>query len=239
MKLNRLVIGLATCFALPWVVLILGPYKSTSHFALVPYNEDNGDEMKGFFPPALTSNQKIGRDLYFSQGCIQCHTQVIRPQIAGDGDEFKVNWGETQNTGSPKPVRVRNTVAEDYLGEEYAPIGQRRVGPDLANAAYRFKSRQEVLEHLFHPQAQIKDSNCPPQRQLFTVKAIGGAPSQLALKSTPDMKLTRDQEVVPINDALALADYVLAMKKNYPLPISMAGKLTSTDAAKAATPAAK
>ena len=91
-------IGLLATFAAPWLVLVVRPYSGMAHLAPVAYDEEAGDETKGFFPPTRSADQARGQLIYLQQGCVQCHTQVIRPQyLGGDGDEFKRNWGEAQN----------------------------------------------------------------------------------------------------------------------------------------------
>ena len=180
MSLKHLLLGLAGTFALPWLVLIVWPYASFAKLSPVAYDEDAGDELKGFFPPARVASESRGQHVYFAQGCAQCHTQVIRPQyIGGDGDEFKKGWGAEQGLFAPK--RTRQTTPYDYLGEFFAAIGQRRNGPDLANAAFRFANRGEVLAHLSDPRARHEWSTCPSQRHLFSIVKTQGQTPPLAM----------------------------------------------------------
>ncbi len=235
MSLKHLLLGLAATFALPWFFLIVQPYGALAKLTPVAYDEDAGDELTGFFPPTRTSFEARGERVYFAQGCVQCHTQIIRPQYAGgDGDEFKQGWGEAQ--GSLAPVRTRPTTPYDYLGDVFAPLGSRRYGPDLANAAYRFKDRREVLNHLYSPQAEHDWSNCPPQRHLFTKKKRQGQGSDFAVQVTGPHAPAADEEILPKDDALALADYILALKRNAVPPIALGGPKPAP-AAPAAAPA--
>jgi cbb3-type cytochrome oxidase cytochrome c subunit len=59
-----------------------------------------------------------GRDVYIREGCFYCHTQQVRPVLAD------VGLGPVSNAG-------------DYVFQEPPLLGQRRVGPDLFNAATR------------------------------------------------------------------------------------------------------
>lgn len=238
MSLKSLLLGLLATFVAPWFVLIVRPYGQLASLAPVPYNEEAGDELKGFFPQALTGDQSRGQQIYFNQGCAQCHTQVIRAQyVGGDGDEFKQNWGEVQESLAPK--RTRQSSPYDYLGESFAAIGQRRNGPDLANAAYRFKTREEFLAHLYSPQTRYDWSSCPPQRHLFKKRPITGQGSRLALVLSGDHAPAEGFEIVPTTEALDLADYLMSLRRNSPLPVSIGGsKPTAAPAAAAPASAA-
>lgn len=237
MSLKSLLIGLFVTFAAPWLILVVRPYGVLAKLAPVPYVEEDGDESTGFFPPARVSAAQRGQEIYFSQGCAQCHTQVIRPQyVGGDGDEYKMGWGEFQNNLAPKATR--QTSPYDYLGESFAAVGQRRNGPDLSNAAFRFSSRKEVLEHLFDPRARNEWSVCPSQRHLFTTRKAGQG-SSLAVGTASKHAAESGEEIVPSTAALDLADYILSLKRNYPLPVSLGGaKPAPPAAAPAAAPTA-
>ncbi|MGI8605257.1 MAG: hypothetical protein ACR2OZ_19975 [Verrucomicrobiales bacterium] len=228
MTFKQLLAGLTVTFGLPWLVLVVLPYVSMAHLKPVAYGED--EEMKGTFPPALASTEARGQETYFDEGCAQCHTQVIRAQYAsGDGDEFKKGWGAEQN--KPAPVRTRQTAPHDYLGESFAAIGLRRLGPDLANAGYRFSTRQEVLQHLYDPRVKNPWSICPSHRHLFRERKI------LGQVGDENIRISKKMEWVPRDEALALADYILALKRDYPLPASMAGSASKPAAPATAAPA--
>ncbi len=239
MTFKKLIIGLLVTFGLPWVVLIVGSYGSMASLKPVAYSEEAGDETKGFFPPTRASAESRGGRIYVEQGCVQCHTQVIRPQNllgAGDGDEFKKGWGAEQK--SDAPAYTRTTTAYDYIGETFAPIGLRRNGPDLSNLGYRMTATQ-LFDHLYNPQARYQWSTCPPQPQLFEKRSGAIQPAANALKLTGAAAPKDGSEVVPAESAKALVDYLLSLKRNYPLPIAIGGsKPTKSEPAKPAAPAA-
>lgn len=235
MSLNSLILGLLVTFAAPWLLLIARPYAQLSHLAPVPYDEEAGDETSGWFPPSRAASQARGQQIYFNQGCAQCHTQVIRPQyVGGDGDEFKRNWGAAQEALAPR--RTRQTSPYDYLGESFAAIGERRHGPDLANAGYRFQSKGQILEHLYSPQARHDWSSCPPQRHLFTTRPIRAQRSKWAVFAEGEKAPAEGYEIVPSTEARDLADYLLGLRRDAPLPISLGGAKPAPAAP--ATPAA-
>ncbi|MGI9665595.1 MAG: cbb3-type cytochrome c oxidase subunit II [Acidimicrobiia bacterium] len=90
------------------------------------------------------TSEALGRDLYISEGCTECHTQVVRP-IGTD-----VGLG---------PV----TVAGDYANEKPALLGAYRFGPDLMHVASRGEFFDKVLveAHLKDPRSLVPWSTMP------------------------------------------------------------------------------
>ena len=86
----------------------------------------------------------VGRDLYISEGCSECHTQSVRPIITDVG------------IGAV-------SVAGDYAHENPALITGTRVGPDLARVASRGEFFDKVLvsAHLKDPQSVVEWSTMP------------------------------------------------------------------------------
>ena len=72
------------------------------------------------------STELVGRNLYISEGCIECHTQAVRP-IGPD-----VGLG---------PV----SIAGDYANETPVLLGAARFGPDLMHVASRGEFFDKVL----------------------------------------------------------------------------------------------
>jgi cbb3-type cytochrome c oxidase subunit II len=72
------------------------------------------------------SAELAGRNLYISEGCIECHTQAVRP-VGPD-----VGLG---------PV----SVAGDYANETPALLGAARFGPDLMHFASNVEFFDKVL----------------------------------------------------------------------------------------------
>jgi cytochrome c oxidase cbb3-type subunit 2 len=86
-----------------------------------------------------------GRATYIAEGCIQCHSQYVRP----GADEL--TWG---------PMR------QDQLDERPPLIGTRRVGPDLLEVGNRRSSTWERL-HLIDPRSVAPASRMPSYAHLF------------------------------------------------------------------------
>ncbi len=233
-SLPKFILGLAACFGLPAFALVLKPYAEERARQPIPYSSadthpDLGMEvdtefyerpdLKGVVYPAATVGSKSrGQKVYARLGCAQCHTQIIRVSANGV-DQFKKGWGADQTAKGL--TETRESTPWDYLGEDFAMIGQRRIGPDLANAGYRFKSEAELHQYLFAPKSVRAWSNHPSFHSLYDEVEIEGQPRVDGVKNAgiPDGK-----QVVPTSDAKALAEYLLALRRDLPLPISISGK---------------
>jgi len=93
--------------------------------------------MKPYSPLRLT-----GRDIYIREGCVGCHSQMIRPFRA-----------ETERYG-------HYSVAGESVYDHPFLYGSKRTGPDLARVGGRY-SDDWHREHLHHPQDVVPESNMP------------------------------------------------------------------------------
>ena len=94
------------------------------------------------------SAMERGRRVYISEGCINCHSQYVRPNTT---DELM--WGPVQ------------TIAE--LRREHPPlIGNRRQGPDLTNVGSR-RSKLWLKAHFYNPSELSHASFMPSYQYLF------------------------------------------------------------------------
>ncbi|MDT8320226.1 MAG: cytochrome-c oxidase, cbb3-type subunit II [Xanthomonadales bacterium] len=89
--------------------------------------------------PAL---QLAGRDVYVSEGCYNCHSQMIRP--------FR---SETERYG---PF----SVAGESVYDRPFQWGSKRTGPDLARVGGRYSDDWHRI-HLLNPRDVVPDSNMP------------------------------------------------------------------------------
>ena len=214
---RKFVLTLAAAFGAPWLFLIVIPAISYQSLAPIPYNKDKGDELDSAYSFPLSTANLSGQAIYRKEGCVQCHTQVVRPpQIALDG--WRAGSGKNQLEGKgPEPTRA--TVLRDYFGEAHAFLGVQRNGPDLANAGYRFTNRTDVHMHLYAPRALNVWSSAPNYKHLYTERLVQGQPSAkaLPLKGTA-FDPGAGKEVVPTADAELLVDYILSLKKDAPIP---------------------
>ena len=83
-----------------------------------------------------------GRDVYVSEGCYNCHSQMIRP--------FR---SETERYG---PF----TTAGETVYDRPFQFGSKRTGPDLARVGGRYSDDWHRL-HLMDPRALVPESNMP------------------------------------------------------------------------------
>ncbi|MCL1593361.1 MAG: cbb3-type cytochrome c oxidase subunit II [Actinomycetia bacterium] len=89
------------------------------------------------------SAASIGRDLYVSEGCAECHTQQVRP-VASD-----VGLGAV-------------SLAGDYAHENPVLLGAYRLGPDLMHLASREGFNVDAIgPHLINPRAARSWSTMP------------------------------------------------------------------------------
>lgn len=211
------VLKLAGAFAAPWLLLIVWPAISYQTLSPVAYDKDKGDELDNtyFYPLASPANVQ-GESIYAAEGCVQCHTQMIRPpQISVDG--WRRGWGQNQEGKPSEPARA--TTIRDYFGEQHAFLGIARLGPDLANVGYRFANRTDLHMHLYQPRARSPWSNMPSYAHLYVVRKIQGpgSSSALPLKGTK-YEPKRGYEVVPTARAETLVDYLMSLKRDYAKP---------------------
>jgi cytochrome c oxidase cbb3-type subunit 2 len=209
---RKFTLSLMAAFGLPWLLLIVIPVLKYQHLRPVAYDKDV-DGVEGFYPPATIHRQ--GQLVYAREGCVQCHSQMIRPaQLALDG--WRKGWGQDQG---PRPTdAVRSNTMRDYLGEPYAFLGAQRIGPDLANAGWRFEDRALAHQQLYAPRSIDDWSVMPSFKHLYIVRKRQGPVAANALKLTGKYAPKKGYEVVPTPEAEALVDYVLSLKKDYPIP---------------------
>jgi len=96
----------------------------------------------------LTPLEVAGRDIYISEGCVNCHSQMIRPLRA-----------ETERYGEySKPGE--SVYDHPFLW------GSRRIGPDLARVGKKIPSGLWHLRHFLNPHDTSPGSIMPPYAHL-------------------------------------------------------------------------
>jgi cytochrome c oxidase cbb3-type subunit 2 len=94
-----------------------------------------------------TALELEGRDVYISEGCYACHSQMIRPFRA-----------ETERYG-------RYSLAGESVYDRPFQFGSKRTGPDLARVGGRYSDEWHRL-HLENPRDLVPESNMPAFRWL-------------------------------------------------------------------------
>ena len=90
----------------------------------------------------LTALELEGRDIYIREGCVGCHSQMIRPLRS-----------ETQRYG-------HYSVSGETVYDHPFLFGSKRTGPDLARVGGRYSDEWHRV-HLIDPRAVVPESNMP------------------------------------------------------------------------------
>ena len=98
------------------------------------------EPVKGMKP--YTALQLEGRDLYIREGCVGCHSQMVRPFRA-----------ETERYG-------HYSVAGESVWDHPFLWGSKRTGPDLARVGGRY-SDDWHRAHLYNPRNVVPESKMP------------------------------------------------------------------------------
>ncbi|MCK8085314.1 cbb3-type cytochrome c oxidase subunit II [Vibrio sp. 1CM8B] len=139
------------------VILILTTVVVASFSLLVwvvPSIVRGDDIAKGSSAMPLTPIELAGRDIYISEGCHVCHTQMVRPLEP-----------EVKRNGRP------NQEADDIY--EFPNLwGSKRTGPDLTNLGRKYSDQWHVI-HLIDPRKVVPTSIMPSYPWLFEQTLTG------------------------------------------------------------------
>ena len=123
---------------------------------VVPNLFSSEDLKKISLAKPLTALELAGRDIYISEGCHVCHTQMVRPLEA-----------EILRNGRA------NKEADDIY--EFPNLwGSKRTGPDLTNMGRKYSDQWHVI-HLMNPRSVIPTSIMPSYPWLFEQTLYGEA----------------------------------------------------------------
>ncbi|MEZ9899824.1 cbb3-type cytochrome c oxidase subunit II [Vibrio breoganii] len=139
------------------VILIIATIvvASFSILVLIVPNIVRGPELAAnSMAKPLTAVEVAGRDIYISEGCHVCHTQMVRPLEP----EVKRNGRANQEP--------------DDIYEFPNLWGSKRTGPDLTNLGRKYSDQWHVL-HLVNPRDVIPTSIMPSYPWLFEQKLSG------------------------------------------------------------------
>ncbi|BDS07822.1 hypothetical protein NT6N_28620 [Oceaniferula spumae] len=233
MTLKSFLLGMCLSFGSAWMFVIAIPTAKMNNLAPVKMNNE---EDAALYQHKVSGRIRNGAEIYASNGCYACHTQLIRPTYAGHQI-----WRDDMAGVVDKAEQIdtrRETTVYDYTGEEYAQIGLMRMGPDLSNLAYRVEKyaaltkltpEQWLVEHLFNPRnndlrigkggekLNMSWSNCPSQRYMFDKTPVSGQGDSLALRK----KTKRGEQFVPKEEARVLVSYLMSLRRDDAVPLSM------------------
>lgn len=100
----------------------------------------------------LSALQLAGRDVYQREGCVNCHTQTVRP-LKSEVVRYKGNRAQ-------EPT-ARYSLAGEFAYDHPFLWGSKRTGPDLAFEGWIKPSAAWQQAHLEKPQELVARSNMP------------------------------------------------------------------------------
>lgn len=124
------------------LVLVLAVISLGGLAEIVPlfYEDAVVEPIEGLRP--LSALELEGRDVYIREGCVGCHSQMIRPLRA-----------ETERYG-PYSRAGESVWDHPFL------FGSKRTGPDLARVGKRYSDEWHRV-HLIDPRSVVPQSNMP------------------------------------------------------------------------------
>ncbi|MDA1272639.1 MAG: cbb3-type cytochrome c oxidase subunit II [Verrucomicrobia bacterium] len=186
-------LGVFVAMAFSWYGMIVSPQRQ------IGGQQQATVEPAGIrYPVPRPGLAQRGAEVYRANGCGYCHTQQVRPR--GYGSDFERGWG------------LRMSVAQDFLFEQPAMLGQLRIGPDLANVGMRWNDPQWHYRHLYNPKSTVEKSTMPQFPFLFEMRVIQGDRSPEALDLTGELAPPKGYEVIPKQEARALAAYLISLQ---------------------------
>jgi len=171
-NLNSLLAGIFLAVAFPFAALVISSQVQLG--SLGPASAEEGGPLFPSREPGLAIQ---GRAVYVSLGCVSCHTQQVRP--AGQGSDIARGYG------------VRASVARDYVLQKPVLLGERRIGPDLANYGARAKDLASVHAAIQHNR-QFDFLYAGAKQEVASERAIALAAYLQSLRqdySSPEAKL--------------------------------------------------
>ncbi len=131
------------------IAILIGGIVEIVPMYLIKSNIPTIENVKPYTPLELQ-----GRDIYIGEGCVSCHSQMVRP--------FR---SETERYGE-------YSKAGEFVYDHPFLWGSKRTGPDLARAGVisgkMFKPDSWHYNHLLNPQGMNAQSIMPPYPWLFT-----------------------------------------------------------------------
>jgi cytochrome c oxidase cbb3-type subunit 2 len=156
-------------FAVAATVTILVGTIVTMAYPLV--RPDMHVKVAGLRPlPAL---ELAGRDVYQREGCVNCHTQMVRPLRS---EVVRYLGSRAQDPSA------RYSLAGEFAYDHPFLWGSKRTGPDLAFEGWIKPSAAWQREHLESPQKLVPRSNMPSYAFL-SGERIDGAAVQASMRA--------------------------------------------------------
>jgi cytochrome c oxidase cbb3-type subunit 2 len=156
-------------FAITATVVVLLGTVATMAYPLL--RADMHVKVEGLRPlPAL---ELAGRDVYQREGCVNCHTQTVRP--------LKSEVVRYLGNRAQEPT-ARYSLAGEFAYDHPFLWGSKRTGPDLAFEGWIKPSAAWQRDHLLNPQKLVARSNMPAYAFLDR-EPVDGAAVQASMRA--------------------------------------------------------
>jgi cytochrome c oxidase cbb3-type subunit I/II len=161
-----------------WVIIAVGV---ASLFEIIPTFLVRSNVPSILSVKPYTPLELAGRDIYVSEGCYNCHSQMIRPI-----------WSETKRYGDySKPG--------EFVYDHPFQWGSRRIGPDLAREGGA-RSHDWQVRHLEDPRQLVTQSIMPAYKHLLEqdldFRGISARVNAMAMLGVPYGPVLKDGEAV-------------------------------------------
>jgi cytochrome c oxidase cbb3-type subunit I/II len=120
------------------IAILIGGIVETIPMLAIESNVPSISSVKPYTPLEL-----MGRDIYIREGCVSCHSQMVRPLRA-----------ETERYGT-------YSKAGEFVYDHPFLWGSKRTGPDLHRVGGKYPNLWH-LRHMEDPRAIVKESIMPP-----------------------------------------------------------------------------
>ncbi len=128
------------------LILVVISFGGLAEVVPLFFQKQTTEPVEGLRP--LSALELEGRDIYRREGCVGCHSQMIRPFRA-----------ETERYG-------HYTVAGETVYDHNFLWGSKRTGPDLARVGGRY-SDDWHRAHMYNPRDVVPESIMPAYPWLF------------------------------------------------------------------------
>lgn len=128
------------------LILVVISFGGLAEIVPLFFQKQTTEPVEGLRP--LSALELEGRDIYRREGCVGCHSQMVRPFRA-----------ETERYG-------HYSVAGELIYEHNFLWGSKRTGPDLARVGGRY-SDDWHRAHMYNPRDVVPESIMPAYPWLF------------------------------------------------------------------------
>ena len=156
------------------LVLVVISFGGLAEIVPLFFQKQTTEPVDGLKP--LTALQLEGRDIYRREGCVGCHSQMIRPFRA-----------ETERYG-------HYSVAGEFVYDHPFLWGSKRTGPDLARVGDRY-SDDWHRAHLYTPRDVVPESKMPAYPWLFD-NTLDGEATETKMRALQSMGVPYTDEQI-------------------------------------------